>query len=178
VNPYMEQCQHCVMVGAPHTSNWDFIYFLAAFDIMKIPVKFTIKKEWMKFPVSLVMKPLGAVSIDRTPKEPGAEKISMVDAMAEMLIKNKNMAIVVTPEGTRKAVKKWKTGFYHVALKANVPIALGYMDYAKKEAGVGKIIYPTGDRIADLTEIVNFYKNVSAKFPEKNSVNQPGFSIE
>ena len=102
----------------------------------------------------------------------------MVDAMAEMLIKNKNMAIVVTPEGTRKAVKKWKTGFYHVALKANVPIALGYMDYAKKEAGVGKIIYPTGDRIADLTEIVNFYKNVSAKFPEKNSVNQPGFSIE
>lgn len=174
----MSECQHCVMVGAPHTSNWDFIYFLAAFDIMKIPVKFTIKKEWLKFPISLVMKPLGAVGIDRKPKTPGAEKLSMVDAMANMLIENKNMAIVVTPEGTRKAVKKWKTGFYRVALKANVPIALGYMDYAKKEAGVGKIVYPTGDMIADLTEIIAFYKNVTPKFPELNSVNQPDFIIE
>ena len=102
----------------------------------------------------------------------------MVDIMVQLLHDNPSMAMLITPEGTRKAVKKWKTGFYRVALQANVPIALGYLDYAKKIAGVGKIIYPTGDMIADLTEIVNFYRTITPRYPELNSVCQPGFIIE
>ena len=77
---------------------------------------------------------------------------------------------MVTPEGTRSLRTKWKTGFYHTAAGAGVPIALGYLDYKNKEAGVGKIIYPSGDMKRDMKEIMDFYKNIPAKFPEKFSV--------
>ncbi len=177
-NPYLAECQHCVMIGAPHTSNWDFVYTIIAFEIMAIPLRFTIKKEWMRFPLSLFVRPLGAVAIDRSAKEPGEEKKSMVDAMADLLRKTPVMAMVVTPEGTRKPVKKLKTGFYHVAVKAGVPIALGYLDYEKKIAGVGKIIYPSGDMHADMVEIVEFYKKVTPKIPELHSFRHPDFEIE
>lgn len=172
----MAECQHCVMIGAPHTSNWDFVYCMVAFEIMNIPLRFTIKKEWMRFPFSVFVKPFGAIAIDRSPKEAGGEKLSMVDAMVELLEKTPRMAMVVTPEGTRKPVKKLRTGFYHVAVKAEVPIALGYMDYAKRVAGVGKIIYPSGDIHADMAIITEFYKNVTPRFPESNSFAQPGFN--
>ncbi len=177
-NPYLEECQHCVMVGAPHTSNWDFVYTIIAFEIMQIPLRFTIKKEWMKFPLSLFVKPLGAVAIDRSPKIPGEKKQSMVDAMAQLLIDTPVMAMVVTPEGTRKPVKKLKTGFYHVALLAKTPIALGYLDYKNKVAGVGKIIYPSGNMTSDIQEIVDFYKTIPAKFQALNSFIQPDFIVE
>ncbi|MES2629832.1 MAG: 1-acyl-sn-glycerol-3-phosphate acyltransferase [Bacteroidota bacterium] len=175
-NPFMAECQHCVMIGAPHTSNWDFVYTMVAFEIMNIPLRFTIKKEWMRWPLSVFVKPFGAVAIDRTP-EPGSPKKSMVDAMADLLRSTPNMAMVVTPEGTRKSVKKIRMGFYHVALKANVPIALGYLDYGKKIAGVGKMLYPSGDLQADMKVIIDFYKTVTAKFPELNSFCRPDFQV-
>lgn len=177
-NPYMAECQHCVMVGAPHTSNWDFVYTMIAFEVMNIPLRFTIKKEWMRFPFSVFVKPFGAVGIDRSPKEAGSEKISMVDAMVNLLNAHTKMAMVVTPEGTRKPVKKLKTGFYHVALKANVPIALGYLDYEKRIAGVGKMVYPSGDMSADLNIIAEFYRGITPKFPELNSFTHPDFKID
>lgn len=176
-NPYLDECQHCVMVGAPHTSNWDFVYTIVAFEVMRIPLRFTIKKEWMRFPLSVFVRPFGAVAIDRDPKEPGQEKKSMVDAMSDLLIANKTMAMVVTPEGTRKPVKKLKTGFYHVALKAGVPIALGFLDYKRRVAGVGKIIHPTGDMCADLQIIADYYKTITPKFPELNSFTHPDFQV-
>lgn len=177
-NPFLSECQHCVMIGAPHTSNWDFVYTIVAFEIMNIPLRFTIKKEWMRFPLSIFVKPLGAVAIDRSPKEPGAAKISMVDAMADLLIRSPKMAMVVTPEGTRKPVKKLRTGFYHAAVKANVPIALGYLDYKTKVAGVGKIIYPSGNMDEDMLLIVEFYKKVTPKFPELHSFRQADFQLD
>ncbi|HEX4887274.1 MAG TPA: 1-acyl-sn-glycerol-3-phosphate acyltransferase [Luteibaculaceae bacterium] len=174
-NPLLDQCQHCVMIGAPHTSNWDFVYCIIAFEVMNIPLRFTIKKEWMRFPLSLFVAPLGGVAIDRSPKG-GKVRLSMVEAMTNLLKSHKRMALVVTPEGTRKAVPALKTGFYHVAVNAGVPIALGYLDYAKKEAGVGKIIYPSGDMAKDLLEITEFYKGISARYQELNSFAQPGFT--
>ncbi len=178
VNPFMQECQHCVMIGAPHTSNWDFPYAIAAFEIMGIPLRFTIKKEWLKFPLSIAIKPLGAVAIDRSNKGKGLAKRSMVDAMTDLLKNSPNMAMLVTPEGTRKPVKRLKTGFYHVALNAGVPIALGYMDYAKKEAGVGKMVYPSGDMHADMTIIVDYYKTITPRYPELNSFLQPDFQVD
>ncbi len=77
---------------------------------------------------------------------------------------------MVTPEGTRKKVTKWKTGFYHVAVGAKVPIALGYLDYKNKIAGVGKIVYPTGDIQKDMQEITDFYRPIAPKHPELFSV--------
>src|SRR5690606_18805419 len=82
------------------------------------------------------------------------------------------LALVVTPEGTRSLSKKWKSGFYHVALGANVPILLGYLDYDKREAGIGKVIHPSGDFEADMREIADFYRNISPKYPAKFSLDE------
>ena len=160
----------CVMIAAPHTSNWDLVYMIACFDLMKIPMKFTIKKEWIKFPFKGIMLSLGAIGIDRRPKIAGEARLSMTEVMTNVLKERDHIALVVTPEGTRALRTSWKTGFYYVAVNAGVPIALGYMDYGKKEAGVGKLVYPSGDIKKDLKEIMEFYKNCTAKFPEKFSV--------
>ena len=87
--------------------------------------------------------------------------------MAEEFNNHETFHLAITPEGTRKLVTKWKMGFYYIAVIANVPIQLAYIDYAKKEMGIGAIVYPSGDEKADMAIIQAFYKNVSAKHPEK-----------
>jgi 1-acyl-sn-glycerol-3-phosphate acyltransferase len=168
--PTPDAAKRCVMVAAPHTTNWDAIYTIACFDIMGIKWRFTIKKEWLKPPFGGILKSLGAIGIDRSPRKAGEQRPSTVEAMARLFEEHEQLCIVVTPEGTRSLAKEWKTGFYHVAKRAGVPIALGYMDYAKKEAGVGKIIYPSDDMAADMRQIMDFYKTITPKFPEKFSL--------
>jgi len=165
-----KEAQRCVLIAAPHTSNWDFVYARAAFDWLKIPLKFTIKKEWIRFPMNLVLVPMGALGIDRTPKKVGDPRLSMVEVMADLFNQHQNLAMMVTPEGTRKKNPQWKTGFYYVALKANVPIVCGFLDYKTKTAGMGLVIYPTGDLQSDMKKIMEFYQNITAKFPENFSI--------
>lgn len=159
------EVKKAVMIAAPHTSNWDLLYARAAFYILGIPVRFTIKKELMKFPLKGFLNALGAIAIDRNPN--GLKKVSMVDAMAELFNQKEELVILVTPEGTRSYAPKWKTGFYRVAEMAQVPIVLGYLDYQKKHAGIGPVIYPNGDIDGQMEEMLAFYRNVTAKFPEK-----------
>lgn len=150
-----------IMVAAPHTSNWDFIYARAAFYIMGVPLKYTIKKELFFFPLGLILKALGGIPIDRKAKG------NMVDKMADIYNQYERITILITPEGTRSYSPEWKAGFYHIARKANIPISLGYLDYAKKEAGIGPLIHPSDNYEADLDKIKGFYKTISAKYPEK-----------
>ncbi|RAU83276.1 1-acyl-sn-glycerol-3-phosphate acyltransferase [Pontibacter arcticus] len=153
--------RRCVMIAAPHTSNWDFIYARAAFYLMDAPIRFTIKKEFMRFPFGGLLKSMGALPIDRS------RNTRMVDAMINIFKTHKeDMCVMVTPEGTRKYQPRWRRGFYHVAIGAGVPIVLGYLDYAKKEAGIGPTFYPTGDIEADMESILAFYRTKTAKFPE------------
>jgi 1-acyl-sn-glycerol-3-phosphate acyltransferase len=161
-----KQANHCVMIAAPHTTNWDFYYTRLAFYILDIPMKVAIKDFWTKFPFSLIIKPLGGIGIDRSPKKAGEQRKSMVDAMADVIQKTDNIAMVIALEGTRKPVKRWRMGFYHTALTAGVPITFGYLDYEKKEAGVGGFIQPTGNIEEDMKVIIDFYRNISGKFPE------------
>jgi 1-acyl-sn-glycerol-3-phosphate acyltransferase len=165
-----EGVHRCVMIAAPHTSNWDFFYARLAFYQLQIPLRFTVKKEWLRFPVGGLMRAMGAIGIDRTPKNPGDERPSMTDAMAQLFADHDRLVVMVTPEGTRQLRTEWKTGFYYVAVKAGVPVGLGYLDYQKKEAGVGKMVYPSGDRDKDLREIMDFYRPIVGKHPEKFSV--------
>lgn len=154
--------RRCVMVAAPHTSNWDFIFARAAFYMMEAPIRFTIKKEFMKFPFGGLLKSMGALPIDRS------KNTRMVDAMINIIKKTPgDMCVLVTPEGTRKYQPRWRMGFYHVAVGAGVPIVLGYVDYAKKEAGIGPSIYPSGDIEADLEKIYAFYRTKTGRFPEQ-----------
>ncbi len=160
--------QKCIIIAAPHTSNWDFWYCMAAFSIYRLKIRFTVKKEWMRFPFNFIMKPLGAIGIDRSPRKDG-NRPSFVEAMTELFHQHHELIIVITPEGTRSKRDKWKTGFFHVAQQANVPILLGYVDYATKTAGIGKVIQPV-EFNQTMEEIMEFYSNITPKFPENFSL--------
>ena len=154
------------MLAAPHTSNWDGVFLIAAFLKMGAPIRFTLKKEWLRFPLNYLIGPLGAIGIDRSPKDGSTDRISMVDAMANLYKDGGEMYIVIAIEGSRSPRDEWKTGFYYIAQKAEVPIICGYLDYKNKIAGVGKIINPLGDLDADMREIVNFYRDITPCIPE------------
>jgi 1-acyl-sn-glycerol-3-phosphate acyltransferase len=162
----------CVMIAAPHTSNWDALYARLALKALGVNVRLTIKDSYMKFPFGPFVRAMGGIGIDRRVKKEGQERPSMVQLMSDLFKTHPKLVMLVTPEGTRAKQEQWKTGFYHVATTTGVPIALAYMDYAKKKTGVGKIIYPTGDYEKDMAEIMDFYAQIHAKFPEKFSVDQ------
>ena len=92
--------------------------------------------------------------------------------MAEVYNEHKEIAIMVAPEGSRSFRTQWKTGFYHVALQANVPIGLGYLDYKKKEAGIARLLWPSGDIEKDMREIMAFYASISPRYPELFSLDE------
>ena len=162
----------CVMIAAPHTSNWDALYARLALKALGVNVRLTIKDSYMKFPLGPFVRAMGGIGIDRSVKQEGQERPSMVQLMSDLFKTHPKLVMLVTPEGTRAKQEQWKTGFYHVATTAGVPIALAYMDYAKKKTGVGKIVYPTGDYEKDMAEIMSFYAEINAKFPENFSVDQ------
>ena len=151
----------CVIVAAPHTSNYDFFVGWLAYSEMGVRARFLIKKEAFKGFLGPIARSMGGIAIDRGMRN------NMVDQVAGLFDKYESLYVVITPEGTRKLVRKWKKGFYFIAQKANVPIALAYMDYDKKEGGVGPVIYPSGDYKKDMEIIEDFYKDITAKHPEK-----------
>lgn len=157
-----------MIIVAPHTSNWDFIFGMGAVKVMKLNQRFAIKKEWIRFPVKKFMYALGALPIDRN-KTKNSEGKSSVDAMADLFKERDELRLVITPEGTRSRVTKWRTGFYYIALKANVPIALAFINYETKTCGIDKIIYPSGDFKADMKIIMDFYKNIKGGNPKNFS---------
>lgn len=156
----------CIILAAPHTSNLDFLLAMASFYKMKLPVKYLIKQEWLNFlPLKSIFKTSGAVGVDRSKNN------TMVDALAELISSSKeNMALMISPEGTRKLARIWKTGFYYTALKARVPIVLSHLDYSKKIAALGPSFMPSGCFRRDMVLIKNYYKDVVPKFPENFSL--------
>jgi 1-acyl-sn-glycerol-3-phosphate acyltransferase len=157
-----------IIIALPHTTNWDFFYALNAFWLMRIPVRFTIKDEFLKPPFGWFLRPLGALGINRRPRAVGEERPSMTQVMAELFQTNDEIALVVTPEGTRSRRNEWKLGFYYTALAANVPIALAYCDYKNKRVGIGRIIQPSQDLDATMREVIDFYRQYEGlgKYPD------------
>lgn len=140
--------------------------------VLGIPLKFTVKDEWTKFPLGLFMKPVGALGIDRSGKKGAVGKPSYVDQMVEIVKRHDRIAMVVAAEGSRSLRKKWKMGFYYTAMKAEAPLCFGYLDYKKKEAGIGGVIHPTGNIEEDMQKIHAFYKGITPKFPDKWSLDE------
>jgi 1-acyl-sn-glycerol-3-phosphate acyltransferase len=122
--------------------------------------RFLIKKEMFVWPLGPLIRAMGAIPVDR------GQRNNMVDYVAGLFDKYEDLAFVITPEGTRKYNARWKRGFYHIAMKANVPILVGYLDYAKKEGGVGMVIEPSGDFEKDFKTIEDFYRDKTARHPE------------
>lgn len=171
-NHWPQDLKQCVMIAAPHTSNWDALYARLALKALGVNVRLTIKDSYMKFPFGPFVRALGGIGIDRRPKQAGQQRPSMVEVMSDLFKEHDDLVMLVTPEATRAKQEQWKTGFYHVAVTAGVPIALAYMDYAHKKTGVGKVVYPSGNMEKDMAEIMAFYANIKAKFPKQFSVDQ------
>ncbi|MFO0694163.1 MAG: lysophospholipid acyltransferase family protein [Polyangiales bacterium] len=150
-----------VLIAAPHTSNWDFPYTIASAFGLELPIHWMGKHTLFEGPKGLLFRALGGIAIDRTKAN------NIVQAMIDEMNAREEFFLVVPAEGTRKASAYWKSGFYHIARGANVPIALAYLDFGKKRAGIGPLVYPTGDIKADMDKIRAFYAEMSGKFPEK-----------
>jgi 1-acyl-sn-glycerol-3-phosphate acyltransferase len=155
------ETKKCVIAVAPHTSYWDFVIGRLAYWVLGVKASFLIKKEAFRFPFKHLLLHMGGIPVDR------GRSSKMVDQVVEKFRTSESLFIVITPEGTRKPVKQWKKGFYYIANQAQVPIALGYLDYAKKEGGVGKVIFPTGNMENQMIEIREFYRGMTPKHPEK-----------
>lgn len=151
---------HCVVAVAPHTSIADF--FVGPAMLFKVGAKprIFIKKEFFNVFTNWFLRPMGAVAVDR-----GNRRNNLVEKAVEILKSEKNACIVITPEGTRKAVKRFHRGFYEIAVRAGVPIVLGYMDFYTKTMGYGPTIYPSGDFDADVEKMIEFFRPVHAKNP-------------
>lgn len=152
---------HCVMVTAPHTSAYDYFLGSACLWKMDCNAKIFMKKEYFNPITTPLLNYFGVVAVDR-----GNTKNNLVAGAIDMFRANDHFTQVITPEGTRKAVKRWKKGFYEIALGANVPIVLTYIDYKKKRIGVGPTIVPSGNFNADMIRIMQFYQDVTARNPE------------
>ena len=161
-----KEYKRCVLIAAPHTSNWDLFYAIFLFKILKIPYKFTIKKEWFRFPFNLIIRPLGGLPIDTKNRTKGGN----VDIMADLFKGNKEFAMGITPEGTRSLRTQWKSGFYHLAKENNLPICLGYLDYKTKTAGIAGPIHTSENKDYDMKQIMSFYKTKTPKNPDKFSL--------
>ena len=164
VNNVPDDLRSFVFIGAPHTSNHDILPTVAAAHLMKRNARFVIKKEWLRFPANLILSPLGALGLDRAQVKEG--KMSTTDVMARLFTEHKDFVLMIAAEGTRSPVKEWKTGFYYIAQKAQVPIVLGFADYKTKEAGLGLVIYPTNFE-EDMRKIMEFFSKIHAHSPEK-----------
>ena len=147
-----------VIIAYPHTSNWDFPLGLAACIVFRIKVYWLGKHSLFKGPAGPLMRWLGGIPIDRSKSHDFVQQ--SIDAFGQ----SDEMVMALTPEGTRSAVEKWKTGFYHIATGANVPIVPGYLDYARKEIGFLESILPSGDIDKDLLAIKEAYRGVQGKY--------------
>mgnify|MGYP000190266001 CR=1 FL=1 len=129
-NQWPEHLDQCVMIAAPHTSNWDALYARLALKALGVNVRLTIKDSYMKLPFGPFVRAMGGIGINRRPKNEGEARPSMVELMTDLFKIHPKLVMLVTPEGTRSKQEQWKTGFYHVAVKAGVPIAIGYIPIA------------------------------------------------
>ena len=157
------EIKKCVIIVVPHTSNLDFFIGLLVRGIWNIRINFVGKKELFTFPFGYYFKYMGGEPLDRT------GGLNKVDSIAAIFNRKEVFRLAVAPEGTRKGVKEIKTGFYYIALKANVPIVPVAFDWGKKEVNLGKPFYPTGNYEADLEVLKSHYKGVAGKIPENGT---------
>lgn len=155
--------QRAVVVAAPHTTNWDLPFTIAGAWALGVEISWVGKHTIFKPPFGRIMRALGGYSVDRRARG------NQVEAMADLIRSMDELYLFIAPEGTRKRAAHWKSGFYHVAVAADVPIVLGYLDYSRKELGLGHLFYPTGDIEKDFEAIREFYRDKVGKYPENMS---------
>ena len=160
-NNFNPEIKKCVFIVAPHTSSYDFLIGILIRKIMGIQINFVGKKELFKPPFGWYFKAVGGAPIYRTGKQ------KKVDAIAEIFRNKGIFRLAMSPEGTREKTATWKTGFYYIALKAEIPIIRVSFDYGVKKVKISEPYWPTGDFQKDYTEIFSYYDGVTGKIPGK-----------
>ena len=150
-----------VIIAAPHTHWQDFPLGILVKWIQQTPINYIGKASLFKPPFGFIFRWLGGTPVNRS------ESTNKVEAIVNVFNVNENFILALSPEGTRKRIDEWKTGFYYIALKANVPIVPVAFDYGKKEVKVGNPFPVTGNYDEDMKLILPFYKGVKGKNPER-----------
>ena len=155
-----ETVKKAVVIAVPHTSWHDFYMGVLLRKIIGIKTNFVGKKELFVGPVGWYLKAIGGAPIDRHSKQ------NKVDAIANLFKNHEEFRMTLAPEGTRKKVDQWRTGFYYVAKKANVPIIMFTLDFENKQNKISEPFYPTNDKEADFKFMYQFFQGVMGKVPE------------
>lgn len=150
----------CVVIVAPHTSNSDFVLGLLVRKILNIHIDFIGKKELFRWPYGWYFRMIGGSPVDRSKNQ------NKVDAIVQLFEEHDIFRLALSPEGTRKKVERWKTGFYFIALKARVSIIMASFDFGKKLVKISNPYYVSGDFEKDFPEIKSYFEGVEGKNPE------------
>ena len=151
----------CVIIGAPHTSNWDLPLTLLMMLSGNLKLRWIGKDTLFRGPLGWLLRTLGGIPVNRR------SRLNFVDQMVAAFQANASLQIAILPEGTRHRATHWKTGFYYIALRADVPIVMGYADYSRRIVGLGPALRPTGDIAADFAAIRAFYADITGRHPER-----------
>ncbi len=155
-----------IVVGAPHTSNWDFIYFLLFIKAIGIKVSFIGKDTAFWWPFGILLRKIGGIPVNRRIRS------NFVDQVIAKFNQSSKLIVLITPEGTRHKTNYWKSGFYYIALGAHIPILLGSIDYPKKKLSLGPILVPSGNIREDFKIIQSYYTDKIGKFPQEQGAIQ------
>ena len=155
-----------VLIAAPHTSGWDVPIMIMVAYHFNIWLNWFGKESTFRWPLGIITRRVGGIAIDRHKRE------NKVAAMVEQINAAEHFAFALSPEGTRYK-SEWKTGFYHIAHQAGIPLVCGFIDFATKTTGVGPTIYTTGDIEADMAHIRAFYRDITPKHPDRFDRDMP-----
>lgn len=153
-----------VLVGAPHTSNWDFLVFVGTIAAFGREVHFIAKHSLFRWPIEGFMRGLGGVPVDRSASN------DLVRQMADQFAARDEFILVIAPEGTRSGDSRWRTGFYRIALTAGVPLVCAGPDYARRRGVIGPVVHPTGDYDRDMAPAFAFFRSLAGRHPERASI--------
>jgi 1-acyl-sn-glycerol-3-phosphate acyltransferase len=157
-----------VLIGAPHTSNWDFILFLGVIFSLRANVHFMGKAELFRFPVGWFFRYCGGVPVERK------KSTGLVEQMVKVCNESEQFVLTIAPEGTRHYVSEWKMGFYHIARGAGIPLVMAIVDGRHKAVRIGQVFHPTGDMEADMKAIKAVFEGVNGIKPRRKYITLEG----
>lgn len=158
---------HFVIIVAPHTSNWDFPLGVLVQWSLGMNANFIGKHQLFRWPFGWFFRALGGFPVNR------GEKNNLVNTAVDLLQTQDNFILALAPEGTRKPVSRWKTGFYHIANQAQVPIYCVGFDFSSKQIVIREPLSPSGDIVPEMNEILNFFRGIEGKYPQPVPNYQP-----
>jgi 1-acyl-sn-glycerol-3-phosphate acyltransferase len=159
VDGALPDCRRAVVIAAPHTSNWDLPFMLAIAYTLGVKPSWLGKRELFRWPFGRVLRWLGGIPVDRSGPQ------GLVGQAIARFAESEGLFLVIPPSGTRARAAHWKSGFYHVARGAAVPILCAYLDYPTRVGGIGLLLTPSGDVRADMDRVRAFYVSKRGKYP-------------